>query len=203
MVKNKAVKTAGALKVRSPQDLHVLAVDMAPVAMEPRVMLDANLEWDLNGTTAITSVMSAIAQIFDDSFDDVADFLSEFETSASQAFDVVGSIIDTTKSTGVGDVTAVSEAVQRIKDAIDTVKDGSISRLTNLLGCSFGLQVAAGMNSYLDAEATTAGYMAALTAEQIDELFTIANLRDGTGCGFGFCGIFGIADAPQDICNCC
>ena len=180
MVKNKAVKTAGASKVRSPQDLHVLAVDMAPVAMEPRVMLDANLEWDLNGTTAITSVMSAIAQIFYDSFDDVADFLREFETSASQAFDVVGSIIDTTKSTGVGDVTAVSEAVQRIKDAIDTVKDGSISRLTNLLGGSFGLQVAAGMNSYLDAEATTAGYMAALTAEQIDELFTIANLRDGT-----------------------
>ena len=75
MVRNKAVDVSNATHVPSERPYHVLAVDLAPVPLEPRVMLDANLEWDLSGTTAITSVMSAIAQAFDSTFDEVGDFL--------------------------------------------------------------------------------------------------------------------------------
>ena len=40
----------------------------APVLLEPRIMMDANLEWDLASSTALSGTLANIVQTFDEKF---------------------------------------------------------------------------------------------------------------------------------------
>ncbi|MDG4650076.1 calcium-binding protein [Roseibacterium sp. SDUM158017] len=146
--------------------------------LEPRLLLDANLEWDLSGTTALTSALSGVAQIFEQQFGDVSAFLDTFGQSADQAFAAVETVVDTTGALGTDDLNAVTEAVSRIKEAITALRDATDGSIAGLLDGTFAADVAAGFNNRLN---TANGNTAAdFTTAEVAGLYAYSNFADGT-----------------------
>lgn len=166
---------------------HQLAIDLRAVPLEPRVMLDANLEFDINATTALTSVLSGVAQLFEDQFDDITSFLDTFDETASAAFDKISAIVDTaegvTSATGTSDIVDLSvatETVQRIRDAIQSLRDAVDGSIGDLIDGDFSTDVTTEVKAQLEANTADAAYTSDLTAAGIAGVYTAANFVAGT-----------------------
>nr|WP_321980801.1 hypothetical protein [uncultured Cohaesibacter sp.] len=105
-----------------------------PLLLEPRVMLDANLEWDLSAASSITDAISGFADAFSDQFDDISDFLESFETQVSDAASLIDSLTGgASDSTVSDDLTDLTSAIGRIQDAIAELQTGTQSAIDSLI----------------------------------------------------------------------
>ena len=193
VLKQGANVVADAQNVLSERDQpHQLAIDLRTVPLEPRVMLDANLEFDINATTALTSVLSGVAQLFEDQFDDITSFLDTFDETASAAFDKISAIVDTVEgvssSAGTSDVVDLSvatETVQRIRDAIQSLRDAVDGSIADLIDGDFSTDVTTAVKAQLETinngvtPAPNPAYVSDLTAAGIAGVYTAANFVAG------------------------
>ncbi|MGR3485978.1 MAG: hypothetical protein ACU0BF_11585 [Paracoccaceae bacterium] len=170
-------KTSKIDLARSARITPLLAVDRTVIPMEPRVMLDANLEWDLNSTTAIVSVMSGVAEVFESTFADVTSFLEEFEASIAGAMNAIETVVDASESIGGPDLSLATETADRIKQAIALMKDGAIGDISAKLGAT-GFMDAVAAN-YATEMAAFAG-ADAITSAEVSGLLTIGAFTSGT-----------------------
>ena len=92
----------------------------APVLLEPRIMMDANLEWDLASTTALSSSLSGLAQSFAEQYATI----DEVENSAFAAIGLGEASAGThvAATAGVSDLDAVLVAVERVQLAFSTLR---------------------------------------------------------------------------------
>ncbi|MFD1695440.1 beta strand repeat-containing protein [Roseibium aestuarii] len=117
---------------------------LLPTMLEPRVMLDANLEWDLSAATAdISNAMDGFADAFDDTMDDISDFLTAFQDQVEDAAAVINVLSGHASANGSSaDLTALSDAVGRILGAISALKDGVLDEIATISGSADALTVA-------------------------------------------------------------
>ncbi|MGB0968149.1 MAG: hypothetical protein ACPGUX_08195, partial [Halocynthiibacter sp.] len=198
MGKNKAISPKGAnmvpakdMLLPAPFNARQLPIDLRAVPLEPRVMLDANLEFDINASTALTSVLSGVAQLFDEQIDEITSFLDTFDETASSALDKISAFVDTAEdvnsSTGeVVDLSVATETVQRIRDAIEELRskvDGSIG---DLIDGDFSADVAADVRNQLETFINNADpdpdsdFVSDLSTAQIEAIYTAENFTAGT-----------------------
>ena len=82
------------------------------------------------------------------------------------------------------DLNAVTETVDRLREAITALRDGAIGDIDSMLGGSFAQTVADSLNSQLDTadtSGTTADpYSASFTQADISAVYTLANFTDGS-----------------------
>ncbi|MCE8469557.1 hypothetical protein LZ189_10985, partial [Rhodovulum sulfidophilum] len=115
------------------QQAEALPIDRRAVPLEPRVMLDANLDIDLSGGADLTSILSGLAQIADQQADNADAILDQFDASAGAAFDVLGSVLGDSGD----DLTAVSETVDRIRSAISELRASITGGISGLIDGDF------------------------------------------------------------------
>lgn len=205
MGKNKAISKLGANAVSvtdthlpMAKPVHQLPIDLRAVPLEPRVMLDANLEFDISSTTALTSVLSSVAQLFEEQFDDITSFLETFDESASAAYDQISAIVDTAEGatsaandagvvTGdIVDLSVATETVQRIRDAIATLRDAIDGSIGDLIDGDFSLNVTEYVTDKLSNANNNVNpppdppYESDLTLSQVEAVYTAANFTSGT-----------------------
>ncbi|GGE38882.1 hypothetical protein [Actibacterium pelagium] len=152
--------------------------------LEPRILLDANLEWDLSSTTVLSSALTGIAQAFEQQFDEefgaITSFLDQLETDANTAFDVVEAVVDTAGAVSSSDLNAVTEAVERIRDALTDMRDATFTTIEGLLTTTFAQAVADDVNGQLEAAYTgTETYSGPFTATQVLAVYNIDNFTNG------------------------
>jgi Ca2+-binding RTX toxin-like protein len=150
--------------------------------LEPRIMLDGNLEWAVNSTTALTSVLSGLAGMFADEFDQLDDYLDAFDKMASDASRqldlVVGTIGDN------ADLAPAVEAVNRIRAALDEVRATMNTSLADLLDAEFATTVANDFAEWIKAqqpepEEGEEPFVISIAANSVSNIFTLDNLRSG------------------------
>ncbi|WP_039019935.1 calcium-binding protein [Halocynthiibacter namhaensis] len=204
MGKNTPVLKQGADAVAKPVNVlsdrnqtPMLPIDLRAVPLEPRVMLDANLEFDINASTALTSVLSSVAQLFDEQIADITDFLDTFDEAAGAAFDKISAIVDTVEgvssqadSSGVlsGDIVDLSvaaETVQRIRDAIDALRNGVTDTITDLIADDFYADLAADVRSQLEVLNNDVPmppdppFVSTLSVADVTGVYTVDNFSSG------------------------
>jgi Ca2+-binding RTX toxin-like protein len=168
----------GALPERN---IRPLPVDEILLPMENRVMLDASLEWDLTASSAALSLLSSVAQVFENEFGDTLDSLNDLANTAAQAFDAFEAIISVASDTGVADLSEVTDVIGKVKDAVESVQSGSLGAINTLLGGDFSADVVTNFNAAMDLLNTgNAGYVSAATEADVNALITFATLADGT-----------------------
>ncbi|MEC8196458.1 MAG: hypothetical protein VX228_09100, partial [Pseudomonadota bacterium] len=152
-----------------------LSVDLKTGLLEPRVMLDANLEWDLNASSALTSVLAGIAQSFEDQFTAVSNVLETFTDQADDAFAAISPLLETSRGilagandTEVVDLNPVVEVADRITKAITDLK----GTLQEVIDAATFDTMAANINSVIGANK--------VSAADLGGLYTYANFADGT-----------------------
>ncbi|CUH69401.1 Cyclolysin [Thalassovita autumnalis] len=152
-----------------------LSVDLKTGLLEPRVMLDANLEWDLNASSALTSVLAGIAQSFEDQFTAVSNVLETFTDQAEDAFAAISPLLETSQGilagandTEVVDLNPVVEVADRITKAITDLK----GTLQEVIDTATFDTMAANINSVIGANK--------VSAADLGGLYTYANFADGT-----------------------
>ena len=157
-------------------------LDQRVLPLEPRILLDANLEWDLNSTSVLTSALSGVAQIFEEQVDDIEGFLDSFADTADSAFSAVETLVDTAGAVSSTDLNAVTEAVDRLRNAITALRDGAIGDITSMLVVGFAAAVANDLNARLDAVDMTGTLDGSgpFTVGDISDLYSIDNFTDGT-----------------------
>ena len=159
-------------------------LDQRVLPLEPRILLDANLEWDLNSTSVLTSALSGVAQIFEEQIDDINAFLDGFADKADAAFSAVDTLVDTAGDVSSTDLNAVTETVDRLREAITALRDGAIGDIDAMLGGTFAQDVADSLNAQLDAADTSSTaadpYNASFTIANIASVYTLENFSDGT-----------------------
>ena len=163
------------------------ALEPAILPLEPRIMLDGNLEWAIGSSTALTSVLSSLATAFDTEMDQIGDFLDSFEDAAQTAtetIDMLVSAADTAESVlGAGyDLSPATEAIERIRAAIEAMQDLVNTSIVDLIDGNFATDVTNIVNSYLDTINSTdpARAYTPFTVTQVAAVYTIDNFRDGT-----------------------
>ncbi|MBP1853588.1 beta strand repeat-containing protein, partial [Rhizobium halophytocola] len=111
---------------------------LQPVLLEPRVMLDANLEWDLGGGLHVSDALTSFADAFSHQVDDITDFLHAFlhdiETAAHTLDTMTG---QSSPDSASDELTGVTDAVARILGAIEELRNGILSTVHDL-GASGG-----------------------------------------------------------------
>ncbi len=124
-----------------------LAIDTRAVPLEPRVMLDANLEWDLTGSTALDTVLTNIQATFANQLDPLTNFLEEFEKDAARAFDLVSGLVEDTRGVTVNDdvnqvvdLNPATEMVDRISAVIQEMRD-QVAALSTLADSKLSLDL--------------------------------------------------------------
>ena len=152
-----------------------LSVDLKTGLLEPRVMLDANLEWDLNASSALTSVLAGIAQSFEDQFTAVSNVLETFTDQADDAFAAISPLLETSQGilagandTEVVDLNPVVEVADRITKAITDLK----GTLQDVIDTATFDTMAANINSVIGANK--------VSATDLGGLYTYENFADGT-----------------------
>ncbi|MFW5881543.1 MAG: hypothetical protein ACOCTP_03380 [Roseicyclus sp.] len=146
--------------------------------LEPRLLLDANLEWDLAGTSALTSALSGLAQAFERHQVDVEALLDGVEASSDGALAKLDTIVDVAGAASA-DLDAVTEAVSRIRDAIDALREQALGDIDALFTDGLAGSIATGFNQRLEAE-NDDGYTAGFTGEQLDDFYNAADFRSGS-----------------------
>mgnify|MGYP000324287689 CR=1 FL=1 len=204
MGKNTPVLKQGADAVAKPVNVlsdrnqtPMLPIDLRAVPLEPRVMLDANLEFDINASTALTSVLSSVAQLFDEQIADITDFLDTFDEAAGAAFDKIGAIVDTVEgvssqadasgvlSGDIVDLSVATETVQRIRDAIDALRGGVTDTIADLIAGDFYTDLAADVRSQLEDlnnDVTTPPdplFESTLSVADVTSVYTVDNFSSG------------------------
>ncbi|MBL3587047.1 hypothetical protein JMM61_16925 [Rhodovulum sulfidophilum] len=157
------------------QQAEALPIDRRAVPLEPRVMLDANLDIDLSGGADLTAILSGLAQIADQQADNADAILDQFDASAGAAFDVLGSVLGDSGD----DLTAVSETVDRIRSAISELRDSITGGISGLIDGDFASDLADAANDSLGDD-TSISFSGNLSASEIAEVFTVENFTDGT-----------------------
>jgi len=177
-------KTAAKPKRPAP-----LAASIQP--LEPRVMLDANLSWEITSSTAITSVLSGVAQMFDAQFDEVSGFLDQFDSYADDATHLIDMLTDSVDGAqsvlgSSYDLTPATEAVERIRAAITSVQEIVDTSILDLIDGTFATDVAGSVATAINGangwSSGDAGYIAS-SSVAVGSVYTIENLRDGTVSG--------------------
>lgn len=147
----------------------VRKADFHPVPLEPRLMMDGNLSFDLSNSTAITSAISGIAQAFEEQYTSVSSLFSDFADDAqavSALVEAMGSEVKDNAS-----LNPIVEAVGRVDDAFEGLRDQVEARLTTLL-----TSVHSGLTTQLDAIPGSSS----ITQAEVETLFSVANFVDGT-----------------------
>ncbi len=131
------------------------ALEPAILPLEPRIMLDGNLEWAIGSSTALTSVLSSLATAFDTEMDQIGDFLDSFEDAAQTAtetIDMLVSAADTAESVlgAEYDLSPATEAIERIRAAIEAMQDLVNTSIVDLIDGNFATDVTNIVNSYLN-----------------------------------------------------
>ena len=125
-----------------------------------------------------------MAQIFEEQIDDINAFLDGFADKADTAFSAVDTLVDTTGAVSSTDLNAVTETVDRLREAITALRDGAIGDIDSMLGGSFAQTVADSLNSQLDTADTSgtadAPYSASFTQADISAVYTLVNFTDGS-----------------------
>ena len=105
-----------------------------PLLLEPRVMLDANLEWNLSDATSISDAIHGFAEAFNEQFDDISDFLEHFETQVGDAASLIDALTGGAGSSGASEqLHGLLDAIGRIEGAIKELQQGTASAV-NALG---------------------------------------------------------------------
>ena len=162
-------------------------LEPAILPLEPRIMLDGNLEWAIGSSTALTSVLSSLATAFDSEIDQLGDFLDSFDDAAQTAtetIDMLVSAVDTADSVlGAGyDLSPAAEAIERIRAAIEAMQDLVNTSIVDLIDGNFASDVTSIVNSYLNTlnSADPARAYTPFTVQDVADVYTIENFRDGT-----------------------
>ncbi|TYC64145.1 hypothetical protein FMN50_01765, partial [Rhodobacterales bacterium] len=134
----------------APQALaHVPDCTAAPLPLEPRMMLDANIEWDLSGASGVAAALDHFAEAFSDQFDDVTEFLEHFQDQVADAGAILDSLTGDAQGSGVSDgLTETVAAVGRILEAITQLKEGVLAEIEDLV--SSGAETTDGLSVFLD-----------------------------------------------------
>ncbi|WP_321341282.1 calcium-binding protein [uncultured Cohaesibacter sp.] len=105
-----------------------------PLLLEPRVMLDANLEWNLSDATSISDAIHGFAETFNEQFHDISDFLEHFETQVGDAASLIDALTGGAGSSGASEqLHGLLDAIGRIEGAIKELQQGTASAV-NALG---------------------------------------------------------------------
>ncbi len=143
--------------------------EFSPVPLEPRLMMDGNLSFDLSDSTALTSSISGIAQAFEEQYSSVSALFSDFSDDAqavSALIEAMGSEVKDNAS-----LNPIVEAVGRVDDAFEGLRDQVEARLTSLLSSAHS-----GLTTQLDAIPGSS----AITQAEVETLFSVSNFLDGT-----------------------
>ena len=104
-----------------------------PLLLEPRVMLDANLEWNLSEATSISDAIHGFAEAFNDQFHDISDFLEHFETQVGDAASLIDALTGGAGSSGASEqLLSLLDAIGRIEGAIKELQQGTASAVSTL-----------------------------------------------------------------------
>ncbi len=153
--------------------------EVAVLPLEPRILLDASLEWDITSTTALTSVLSGFAGIFGSQFDNIDAFLAEMSDRTAAASDTLDALVARADPAG-SDLAPSIEAVTKVRLAIDEVRAAMDTRLLDLLDDDFASDVAGALKDWLDAANSENSDSVTALQDGIKDVFTLANLRAGT-----------------------
>ena len=149
--------------------------------LEPRIMLDGNLEWAVNSSTALTSVLSGLAGMFSDQFDQVDDYLDAFEKMAADASRQLDLVAGT--SADGDDLEPAVEAVNRVRAALDMVRDTINTSLTDLVSSDFAPNVANNLEAWITdqnpTDLDTEAFTIDIDPADIAAILTLENLQEG------------------------
>jgi hypothetical protein len=163
------------------KNVRALAVEEMILPMENRVMLDANLEWDLTSADAALTVLSSVAMAFEDAFGETLMVLKGLTDSAASAFDTFDTIISAGSDEGLGDLGVIADTVDQIRQAVEQVKKGSVSAIKDLLGEPFSADVAKDFNSALAVKNTDKdAKLTEMQADNINAIITFDKLVNST-----------------------
>ena len=110
-----------------------------PLLLEPRVMLDANLEWNLSDATSISDAIHGFAEAFNEQFHDISDFLEQFETQVGNAASLIDALTGGAGSSGASEqLHGLLDAIGRIESAIKELQQGTASAVNTLGNATTG-----------------------------------------------------------------
>ena len=147
---------------------NALAVDDRATPLEPRVMLDANLTIDLGGTEDLTELLVGLAQAFDQQADDASAILDSLEQAGDSALALLNPLLDGQTE----DLTAITDTVTRIQDALDELRSGLAGEIDTLFSSGF--------QSNLESNANAALSGVTVSASDLSSIFDSESVLDGT-----------------------
>ena len=122
------------------QKLSATAKPLAPewvtpdfVPLEPRVLMDATLGWDISGADDLAQLLSGVHHLLEQQLTGIDDILSQFDALATAALGVLDVLADAGDQTGASGAHQIQEIADRLRDTMAELRDSSTLAL-RLLG---------------------------------------------------------------------
>ncbi|MBV7407345.1 calcium-binding protein, partial [Maritimibacter sp. DP1N21-5] len=111
-------------------------VDIAQglVPLEPRVLMDATLGWDISGTDQVVTLVSGVHHMIEQQIADYGDFLDQFDALASGALSTLDVLSEANAAAGTESSARLDEMIGTLRDAIAELQAGSLRSIEGLLG---------------------------------------------------------------------
>lgn len=131
-----------------------VTTDLGVLPLEPRVLMDASLGWEISGTDQVVTLMSGIHHMIEQQIAEYGDFLDQFDALASGALSTLDVLSDANAAAGTESSARLDEIIENLSNAIAELSTGSISSIEGLLadpsgGGTFEGTLAAAINQQL------------------------------------------------------
>ncbi|WP_298500107.1 calcium-binding protein, partial [uncultured Maritimibacter sp.] len=167
---------------------HMESSEPGLLPLEPRILMDAALEWDLGGTDQLVTLVSGIHHMIEQQIADYGDFLDQFDALASGALSTLDVLSEANAAAGTESAQRLDEIIGHLSDAIAELRSGSLRSIEGLLddpsgGGTFEEALADAINDQLRTDnAWTTGNEATnpVDADDIAATFTLTNFAEDT-----------------------
>ncbi|SED72608.1 calcium-binding protein [Rhodobacter sp. 24-YEA-8] len=122
------------------------------VPLEPRVLMDATLGWDISGADDLAELLSGVHHLLENQLTGIDDILSQFDTLASAALGVLDVLGGAGSQTGVSGADQIQDIADRLRATMAELRDSSALALRLLGADTAGGDAVADLVGLLNAE---------------------------------------------------
>ncbi|PTE23456.1 hypothetical protein C5F48_01715 [Cereibacter changlensis JA139] len=95
------------------------------VPLEPRLLMDATLGWDLGGADDIASLLAGVHDLIEAQVEGFDDFLEQFDDLATAALGVLDVLTDATDAAALPGFEEIEEIADRLRNTMAALRDSS------------------------------------------------------------------------------
>ncbi|TKA97165.1 calcium-binding protein [Cereibacter changlensis] len=134
------------------------------VPLEPRLLMDATLGWDLGGADDIASLLAGVHDLIEAQVEGFDDFLEQFDDLATAALGVLDVLTDATDAAALPGFEEIEEIADRLRNTMAALRDSSTLAMELLgidtAGDAAAVDLAAAINTAFGSDIVDAADMA-------------------------------------------